>query len=34
MNQEDIYNMKRYNWKDNCSEIGKRCCPIAIIGPT
>lgn len=26
--------MKRNNKKSDCSEIGKRCCPIAIIGPT
>ncbi|MBR3230314.1 MAG: collagen-like protein [Bacilli bacterium] len=26
--------MKRCNRKDNCSEIGRRCCPFAIIGPT
>ena len=34
MNQEDIFNMKRCNRKDNCSEIGKKCCTFAIIGPT
>ena len=34
MNQEELYNMKRHNKKNDCSEIGKRCCPIAIIGPT
>ena len=34
MDQEDIFNMKRCNRKDNCSEIGKNCCPLAIIGPT
>ena len=34
MNQEDIFNMKRCNSKDNCSEIGKKCCQLAIIGPT
>ena len=33
MNQED-FNNTISNRKNNCSEIGRKCCPIAIIGPT
>ena len=34
MNQEEFHNRKKCNQKNNCSEIGKMRCPIAIIGPT